>query len=672
MKKILSLFMLVVCFAVGANAQNSGTTSDGLSWEIENGVLTISGTGAMSDYSTSDKAPWSGESFTSVVIEDGVGTIGNFAFYGANTLVSIKIPASVAYIGTQAFDRCTALREIYWLRQTAWEYELVNVFGGLTQNLITVYALSVAHVTNYWAGLSVQSGQLYCNGEGEILWTLSNDNGLVVWSDKANIDGNLAGVAGMKLAVIAIALKDGVTTMTSEGGLLLSDNSTNVLLASKKTALEIPSNVTSVGDYAFYNSGVTSLTLCPKMGPELGSNVFKTSRGSKEVTFSLLFKNLVSLQEAQTNYANWFAAYTFTGSMNFKERPTSGTLGSGLAWSVINGKLTLTGSGVLSTTDDEINNWSALETTDVVVNNGVTEISDYAFYGLGATNFTIPASVTSVGTQAFYGNDGATYNFNSNVALGDAGITADDATLNLVLADGKELVANANSFNKITLNRTFAAGATGTVILPFDATVPNGMKVYSFNSYNNKVIQFVETHQLYANTPYIWKADATVSSISSNGNKTALSFNENGVYASAVVDGWTMYGVYSNKTVEPTTSTGLGSNLWIYKNQKGGQFVNYDKVNVTPYRAYIYGLPYDQIFPGSSANGINASFPERSLSIEFIDKDGTTTIEDVLVDRDGNLNFTSQDGVYYDLSGRRVENPTSGIYIVNGKKVLVK
>ena len=30
------------------------------------------------------------------------------------------------------------------------------------------------------------------------------------------------------------------------------------------------------------------------------------------------------------------------------------------------------------------------------------------------------------------------------------------------------------------------------------------------------------------------------------------------------------------------------------------------------------------------------------------------------------------DNVYYDLNGRRVENPTQGLYIVNGKKVFVK
>ena len=49
----------------------------------------------------------------------------------------------------------------------------------------------------------------------------------------------------------------------------------------------------------------------------------------------------------------------------------------------------------------------------------------------------------------------------------------------------------------------------------------------------------------------------------------------------------------------------------------------------------------------------------------FIEKEGTTNIEEI----EGS-NFVAP--VYYDLSGRKVENPTSGIYIVNGKKVYVK
>ena len=51
-----------------------------------------------------------------------------------------------------------------------------------------------------------------------------------------------------------------------------------------------------------------------------------------------------------------------------------------------------------------------------------------------------------------------------------------------------------------------------------------------------------------------------------------------------------------------------------------------------------------------------------------IDHSGTTNIEGIMID----LNEIEGIDIYYDLSGRPVENPTNGIYIKNGKKVLVK
>jgi len=56
----------------------------------------------------------------------------------------------------------------------------------------------------------------------------------------------------------------------------------------------------------------------------------------------------------------------------------------------------------------------------------------------------------------------------------------------------------------------------------------------------------------------------------------------------------------------------------------------------------------------------------KSFVLEFEDG-GTTGIETI-----ENSQKSTEDSVYYDLQGRRVENPTRGIYIVNGKKVVIK
>ena len=57
----------------------------------------------------------------------------------------------------------------------------------------------------------------------------------------------------------------------------------------------------------------------------------------------------------------------------------------------------------------------------------------------------------------------------------------------------------------------------------------------------------------------------------------------------------------------------------------------------------------------------------RALSISFDEGDGTTAI----VSPEAVDGLTTK-SVYYDLQGRRVANPSKGLYIVNGKKVIIK
>ena len=72
--------------------------------------------------------------------------------------------------------------------------------------------------------------------------------------------------------------------------------------------------------------------------------------------------------------------------------------------------------------------------------------------------------------------------------------------------------------------------------------------------------------------------------------------------------------------------------------------------------------------PGNKAFLVltNAEAQAKGFILEFEDG-GTTGIETI-----ENSNHSTESGVYYDLQGRRVENPTRGVYIVNGKKVVIK
>lgn len=86
-----------------------------LTWLLSNdGVLIISGSGAMDDYSASSPAPWQYccSGIESVVIENGITTIGDYAFYNNVSITDINIPDSVTSIGGYAFYDCSALTNI--------------------------------------------------------------------------------------------------------------------------------------------------------------------------------------------------------------------------------------------------------------------------------------------------------------------------------------------------------------------------------------------------------------------------------------------------------------------------------------------------------------------------------------------------------------------------------
>ena len=79
---ILSALSILLCGA--ALADSSGECGENVTWSLNSstGVLTISGTGAMTDYASSSAVPWYSDrdSITGAVIENGVTSIGNYVF----------------------------------------------------------------------------------------------------------------------------------------------------------------------------------------------------------------------------------------------------------------------------------------------------------------------------------------------------------------------------------------------------------------------------------------------------------------------------------------------------------------------------------------------------------------------------------------------------------------
>lgn len=125
LKKILSCAIILcigsICFVACGNYGNSGNCGDegydgdNLKWKLDDdGTLTISGTGKMANNGIGHSSKWLGkkESVKKVVIEDGVTSIGECAFYECSNMTEVIIPDSVTTIGFEAFSCCSSLKEI--------------------------------------------------------------------------------------------------------------------------------------------------------------------------------------------------------------------------------------------------------------------------------------------------------------------------------------------------------------------------------------------------------------------------------------------------------------------------------------------------------------------------------------------------------------------------------
>ena len=114
MKQKFLLVGLMFLFSLFSFAQQSGTCGDNLKWTLVNGMLSITGTGTMTNYDDFTNTPWymNIHSIETLYVYHGVKSIGKNAFAWCNSLTSVTLPSSVIYIGEDAFNSCWKLKSI--------------------------------------------------------------------------------------------------------------------------------------------------------------------------------------------------------------------------------------------------------------------------------------------------------------------------------------------------------------------------------------------------------------------------------------------------------------------------------------------------------------------------------------------------------------------------------
>ena len=214
---------ITVPFAVKAEAAdvvNSGSCGKNLTWSLDSdGVLTISGTGDMTDYSWNDSyAPWKDANVKSVVIPDGVTRIGSIAFYDCSGLTSVTIGNGVASIGNSAF-----------------------------------YNTAFYNDANNWENGVLYIGNYLIKSSGEISGKYAVKSGTKVIADRAFEDCS---------GLTSITIPDSVTSI----GNYTFYGCTGL------TSVTIPDSVTSIGYDAFMHcTGLTSVTI-PDSVTSIGSS----------------------------------------------------------------------------------------------------------------------------------------------------------------------------------------------------------------------------------------------------------------------------------------------------------------------------------------------------------------------------------------------------------------
>ena len=315
---VLMIASLLPATALAADVVASGTcgaegNGSNLTWTLDSeGVLTISGSGDMYNYGSSDfSAPWDGSRsrVKSVVIADGVTSIGEYAFFYCESLTSVTIPDSVTSIGKYAFFCCTSLTSVTipdsvtsigrFAFSNCTSLTSVTIPDSVTSigEYAFYYCKSLTSMTIPDSVTSISSSTFAsCTS----LTSVTIPNSVTSIGEYAFYDCKSLTSVTIPGSVTSIGLYAfaSCTSLTgiwvAEGNSHYANDASGVLFNKDKTTLvqcpgafaayTIPDSVTSIGEWAFYwCTSLTSVTI-PDSVTSIGDNTFDHCTSLTSVT----------------------------------------------------------------------------------------------------------------------------------------------------------------------------------------------------------------------------------------------------------------------------------------------------------------------------------------------------------------------------------------------------
>ena len=352
----------ITLYAVWEKMEATGTCGEKVSWELDQqGVLTIYGEGAMKNYTYKSEMPWYKylSKIQKVVIEKGVTTIGDYAFYGMTDTIEITIPEGVTTIGEYAFKNSTKIAEV----------KLPSTLKKLGQSAF--YGCTSLSKIAIPEGLYTIWGYTFKNCTSLAEVTLPST---LIKIDEAAFYG----CSSLK----KIEIPEDVSII----GIYCFKNCSNL------SEISLPESMTKIREAAFYGTAITEITI-PDSVTAIGSYAFKNCAKLKKVNLS---KELKTIEES---------AFYACESMTKLILPSNLTTIGDYAFRRCEGLQLVEFSESLKKIGESAF-YGCSDLSELVLPEGMTEIGAYAFKSCtNVTSVSLPSTLNVIGESGFYGCD---------------------------------------------------------------------------------------------------------------------------------------------------------------------------------------------------------------------------------------------------------------------------